>query len=65
VSGTPHVPGHGAADPRGYSITAVPGGFVWTRRADDHTSPPHRTRQEAVDAAEADHRARAPQGDAD
>ena len=54
------VPGHGPADPRGYSITAVPGGFVWTRRADDATSPVHPTREEAVAAAEADLLSRTP-----
>ena len=52
------VPGKGPADPRGYSITAAPGGFVWTRRADDATSPVHPTREAAVAAAEADLRSR-------
>ena len=52
------VPGHGPADPRGYCVTAVPGGFAWTRREDDATSPPHATREEAVAAAEADLRSR-------
>ena len=53
------VPGHGPADPRGYSVTAAPGGgFVWARRADDATSVVHPTREEAVAAAEADLRSR-------
>ena len=64
MSDTGHHPGHGPADPRGYSITAVEGGFVWTRRADDHTSGLHRTREEAVASAEADLRSRTPGTDA-
>ena len=44
----------GPPDPAGYSITAGPQGWVWTRRADDHTSDPHPTRVEAVRAALAD-----------
>ena len=51
------VPGHGPADPQGYSVTAVAGGYAWTRRADGVTSAPHPTRAEAVAAARRDREA--------
>jgi len=44
------APGHGPADPRGYSITHGPDGYLLTRRADDRTSGPFATREDAVDA---------------
>lgn len=48
------VPGHWPADPQGYTLAAVPGGYAWTRRADGVTSEPHPTRAAAVAAARAD-----------
>ena len=65
MSGAADVPGHAPADPRGYTITEIDGGFVWVRRADDHRSGPYRTRREAVDSAEADRPATGGTGAAD
>ncbi len=53
-SGSPPPGPRGPADPEGYSITAVPGGYAWTRRADERTCGPYPTREEAVRAALAD-----------
>jgi hypothetical protein len=47
-------PGHGPADPDGYLVEQVPGGYRWTRRADGRTAGPFPTREEAVASAEAD-----------
>ena len=55
----------GGEDPPGYAITAVPGGWTWTRRADGWTSPPHPTRADAVTAALADGHGGQPPGPGD
>jgi hypothetical protein len=47
-------PGHGLADPDGYLIEQVPGGYRWMCRADDRTVGPFSSREEAVASAEAD-----------
>ncbi|PPK94107.1 hypothetical protein CLV92_1084 [Kineococcus xinjiangensis] len=59
VSGR-ELPGHGPADPDGYSVTEVAEGYVWIRRADGGRSEPHPSRAQAVESAEADQRARGP-----
>ena len=51
----PHErPGHGTADPDGYLIEQVPGGYGWTCRADGRSAGPFTGREEAVASAEAD-----------
>ncbi len=47
-------PGHGPADPDGYLVEQVPGGYGWTRRADGRTAGPFPTRDEAVASAASD-----------
>ncbi len=45
--------GHCPADPCGFFIEEVPGGYRWTCRTDGHTEGPFATREEAVASAEA------------
>jgi hypothetical protein len=47
-------PGHGPADPDGYLVEEVPGGYRWTCRADGRTRGPFATRDAAVSSAESD-----------
>ncbi|GAB3345353.1 hypothetical protein [Modestobacter lapidis] len=46
--------GHGPADPDGYLIEQIPGGYGWTCRADGRTDGPFTSREEAVVFAESD-----------
>jgi hypothetical protein len=47
-------PGHGPADPEGYLIEEISGGYRWTCRADGRTAGPFTSRDDAVVSAEAD-----------
>ena len=47
-------PGHGPADPDGYLVEEVPGGYRWTCRADGRAGGPFATRDAAVSSAESD-----------
>jgi hypothetical protein len=48
------LPGHGPADPEGYLVEEVPGGYRWTCRADGRTAGPFASREDAVVSADAD-----------
>ncbi len=48
------LPGHGPADPEGYLVEEVPGGYRWTCRADGRTAGPFPSREDAVVSADAD-----------